>query len=100
MRFTILKYTESGKNSINQSVFKHVEKGHFDGWLDMLSGDDKNQSKSIPAESSHVILTKDKSIKLTNADRIKTAKGIYEVTYVDDPVNLGHHLEIYLKVVS
>lgn len=43
MQFTILKYTESGKNSINQSVFKHVEKGHFDGWLDMLSGDDKTK---------------------------------------------------------
>lgn len=99
MDFIILKYDKTGTNDIGQPVYGHRESVTFSGWLDMLSGDERD-SKAISASSSHVIITPDTTIAITNADRIMANGTVYEVTFVDNPVNIDHHLEIYLKVVS
>ncbi|MGT2768793.1 phage head-tail adapter protein [Streptococcus ictaluri] len=99
MDFTILKYTQTGTNDVGQPIYCHEKSIVFTGWLDMLSGDERDP-KAIPTSSSHVIITPDTTISITNADRIMGNGTIYEITFVDNPVNIDHHLEIYLKVVA
>jgi head-tail adaptor len=36
-------------------------------------------------------------VNLTNKDRLVVDGKAYDIVYVDNPMNLGKHLEIYLK---
>ncbi len=98
--FDILKYDKTTeKNDLGQYIASYIPNGNFRGWLDMLSGDETIDQKAIIANSTHVIVTPDIAVKLSIADHIDYNGQIYEVTFVDNPVNINHHLEIYLKKV-
>lgn len=99
LTFYLLKTIANGENELGQTISRHKQTAVFAGYMDMLNGSESDTNKAIPADSTHVILTKDMTVNCTNADHIKTNGKEYEVTYVDDPVNIGHHLEIYAKAV-
>lgn len=72
----------------------------LEGYLDLVTG--TNQTKYIHnaqiEESTHVLIVPTVKDGITDKMRIVDSKDrAYQVTYVDDPVGLGHHLEIYLK---
>lgn len=95
----ILSPQEGEKNALGQVTYQLVEKGSIKGFLDMLAGNEAERATALSA-SSHIFLTKETKVALSTKDRLRILGKEYEVTYVDDPVNLGHHLEIYLKVAS
>ncbi|HEM3543425.1 TPA: phage head closure protein [Streptococcus suis] len=99
MEVALLKYQESGKNALGQKVYDFVESEKLEGFLDMLTGNEADRATALTS-STHIFLTEQVGVQITTKDRIR-AKGIdYEVSFVDNPVNLDHHLEIYLKVVA
>lgn len=99
--FEILKYDKTTvKNDLGQYIASYTPNGNFKGWLDMLGGDETIDQKAIIVNSTHVIVTPDIAVKLSIADHIDYNGRIYEVTFVDNPVNINHHLEIYLKKVA
>lgn len=98
VELAILSYQKQGKNKLGQVVYDFVEGGKVKGYLDMLSGNETDRATAL-STSTHVFLTKE-IITVTNKDRLRYGSQVYEVTFVDNPVNMGHHLEIYLKVVS
>ena len=99
--FTVLKYDKTGKrNSLGQTIHDFRESGTFDGWIDFLSGEESNSQNAITAESTHVIITFDTSLEISILDRIRFKDKEYEVTYVDNPMELDDHLEIFLKAVG
>lgn len=70
------------------------------GYLDLVSGSNQNQfiHNAQIEESTHVLIVPIYKDGITDKMRIVDSKNrAYSVTYVDDPVNIGHHLEIYLK---
>lgn len=69
------------------------------GYLDMSSGTDKNGAHFAEVEqSTHILIIPDYFEGLTDDMRIVDSKGrAYQITYVDDPVGIGHHLEVYLE---
>lgn len=95
----ILSPQEAEKNALGQVTYQLAEKTLIKGILDMFTGNESERATAL-STSSHVFLTKDTKVAVTNKDRLRILGKEYEVTYVDDPVNLGHHLEIYLKVAS
>ncbi len=72
----------------------------LEGYLDLVTG--TNQTKYIHnaqiEESTHVLIVPTVVDGITDKMRIVDRENrAYSVTYVDDPVNIRHHLEIYLK---
>lgn len=70
------------------------------GYLDLITG--SNQSKHIHnaqlEESTHILIVPEFKDGITDKMRVVDSKNrAYQITYVDDPVGIGHHLEIYLK---
>lgn len=81
-----------------------VSRGTINGWLDMLTGDDDQQVQKAHIEmSTHVLVVRPKDNGRTipfvpKKGELMVFNGgkTFVVTYVDDPVGIGHHLEIFL----
>ena len=99
--FEILREVETGeKDELNQPIVDWETVHTCNGWLDMMTGSDEQQyQNSLIATSSHVFITEDTSFKVESTDRIYNLRtGLtFEITYVDDVMELADHLEIYCK---
>lgn len=85
-------------NGIGGFIETPQELFRIKGYLDLLIGDLKTTNNAFMQESTHVLIanyttgirTKDNWI--TDEDNNR-----YDITLVDDPLQLHRHLEIYLK---
>ena len=73
----------------------------IDGFLDLLSGTDYRGNvvnNAFIKDSTHVLLS-DMDIRLHEGLRIVQASSgqTYQIVFVDDPVGLRRHLELYVK---
>lgn len=68
------------------------------GFLDMLTGSDISaMQNAIVEESSHVLIIPEYVGGIDNTMRVVDDFGrLYDITYVDDPVGMHHHIELYL----
>ena len=88
------------KDELNQPVVDWQTVHECNGWLDLFSGSDEQQyQNSLLATSSHIFITEDTSFVIESTDRLYNPRtGIeYEITFVDDVMELGDHYEIYCK---
>ena len=99
LTFYLLKTIENGENELGQEIFEYKKVAEFIGYMDMLDGNESTDKLAYLADSTHIILTKDMTVNVEIEDKIEVSGKSYEVTYVDNPVNIGHHLEIYVKGV-
>ena len=99
LAFYLFKPTAVGENELGQELFEHKRVAVFTGYMDMLDGNESTDKLAYLADSTHIILTKDMTVNAEIEDKIEVNGKSYEVTYVDNPVNIGHHLEIYVKGV-
>lgn len=98
----ILKIKNQVKNEIGEEVITWVDYKTIHGFIDFMSettGRTNFNSKIV--ESTHVFVCDyvdiDKSvIELAAFHNDKE----YEITYIDDPMNLHYHLEIFLKYIG
>jgi len=99
LTFYVFKPTVAGENELGQEIFEYKKVAEFIGYMDMLAGNESTDKLAYLADSTHIILTKDMTVNAKIEDKIEVNGKSYEVTYVDNPVNIGHHLEIYVKGV-
>ena len=99
LTFYLLKTIANGENELGQEIFEHKKVAEFTGYMDMLDGSESTDKLAYLVDSTHVILTKGMTVNAEIEDKIEVNGKSYEVTYVDNPVNIGHHLEIYVKGV-
>ena len=72
------------------------------GYLDMLSGTDLpagGLNNAYVEESTHVLIIPDIPPEAID-DSMRVVEGtdrFYDITYVDNPVGVDHHLEVYLR---
>ena len=99
LTFYLFKTIANGENELGQEIFEHKKVAEFIGYMDMLDGNESTDKLAYLADSTHIILTKDTTVNAEIEDKIEVNGKSYEVTYVDNPVNIGHHLEIYVKGV-
>lgn len=73
------------------------------GYLDLMSGSNQQHAThnaQIEA-STHILIIPEYQDGLTDKMRITDQNSRkYTITYVDNPVGVNHHLEIYLKFVG
>ena len=99
LTFYLFKTIANGENELGQEIFEYNKVAEFTGYMDMLDGNESTDKLAYLEDSTHIILTKDMTVNIEIEDKIEASGKSYEVTYVDNPVNIGHHLEIYVKGV-
>lgn len=101
--FLILKLEKGQTNQLGEPVAHFKESEKVNGWLDLITGsDEQNYQNSMIPTSSHIFITEDLSVSITTEDKIRdlSTSQEYEITFVDDVMGLGHHMEIYCKKVA
>ena len=98
----ILKFKSQVKNEIGEEVTTWANYKTIHGFIDFMSESTGRASfNSKIVESTHVFICDyvdiDKSI--TELSAFHNNKE-YEITYIDDPMNLHYHLEIFLKYIG
>jgi hypothetical protein len=89
-----------GKNSIGEKTQHGTEYMTLTGWLDMASGDTRFTSfNAAVTESTHIFMCDYKEIGKPEHELIAVdaAGKEYDVSYIDDPMGMHEHLEIYLR---
>lgn len=87
------------KNKIGESVEIYEDFHSFYGWLDFLSGGASTDNyNAMIQESTHVFVCDYFPISLQESECMLVVDGKpYEVTLIDNPMELNEQLEFYLK---
>lgn len=95
----ILQHKTTTQNEIGESVESYETYKKLYGFLDFMSGsaDSVNYNAKLE-ETTHVFVCDYTPIDIEeNECRLVVNNKAYEVTYIDDPMLLHRHLEIFLK---
>lgn len=94
-----------GVDEIGCNILDWETPTSFLGFLDLM-GQTTNRDKfdSKIEESTHIFICDykplDKEIRKASNVRMEIDNELYDVLYIDDPMNLHKHYEIYLKYVG
>lgn len=98
----VLKYETITETPTGEQVKRWVELQTIKGFLDLMSsGKDYATYNKAMSESTHVFVCDYVSISKKATELKATIDGEdYDVQYIDDPMRLHYHLEIFLKKVA
>ncbi len=90
-------------NDLGENVLAWSDKYELNGWLDLSSGNSHYSHKTKTEDSTHVFIS-DYNSTVRNLDitqcRFKLNNRIYEIKFIDDPMELHDHLEITLTLLG
>lgn len=91
-------YDDNGKKIVK---YKQVLKP-INGWLDLMSGDSNYDYKAKIEDSTHIFICDytDLSIVDIEKSRALVDNRVFDIKYIDNPMGLNQHLEIYLKLIG
>ena len=98
-----LKAKETVANDIGENVPNLIDYMAIKGWLDLISQHSERTSLLTEmAESTNVFLCDyvkiDKSIR--DLVLVDSDDKTYDILYIDNPMGMNRHLEIYLKYIG
>lgn len=97
----MLQTSTIDKNASGEHVSTWTDRRQLFGYLDMMTGSTGYMAYNAKIqESTHVFLCDYEQLpKGVDAEtaRMVIAGKVYDVTYIDNPMELGEHLEIFLK---
>lgn len=100
---SVQKYNAGTKDKIGRinPVWENIGQKLY-GWLDLISADDDfDKMKTIVQDSTHVFIMDYEELNLGSKNcRLIIQNRIYEILYIDDPMELHEHIEIYLKYIG
>ena len=103
---TIMIQTQTGvtTNAIGETVPAWADAQQLFGWLDTMGGGTGYAAYNAKIqESTHVFLADYVPLKegiTAEACRAIHDGNVYDVTYIDDPMGMHKHLEIFLKLTG
>jgi hypothetical protein len=98
-----LKERTLTKNEIGENVSTLTDYISLFGWLDFMTHvTERDNVKSKMVEATNIFLCDYVYIEKSERDLVFVDdKGKeYDILYIDDPMNLKYHLEIYLKYLG
>lgn len=91
----------TSKNRIGEDIPSWVDSQPLTGYIDLLAGDSLRQYSSKIQESTHLFIGDYVPVTAKPENSRFVVDGdAYEITLIDDPMNLHQHLEIYLKYLG
>lgn len=91
------------ENELGEHITSYTDLTTIKGWLDLSSGNSTHSHKTKIVESSHVFISDyDKTVRELDPSQCRCLinNRIYELKYIDDPMELHDHLEIFLTLVG
>jgi SPP1 family predicted phage head-tail adaptor len=95
LNLTSQRYTETS-NGMGGSTQTWTEHLSFEGVIDFMSGNEQKQAEQIGVVANHILLVFE-IIDIKENDRIYYNEKMYDVKFVDNPMNMDQHLEILLE---
>lgn len=98
----VLQIKSTSQNVIGESVESYEDYLTIRGFLDFMSGgsDTANYNAKLE-ESTHVFVCDYVQIPFEESEcRLMVNGKPYDITFIDDPMLLHKHLEIFLKYVG
>ena len=89
-------------DDIGEQLEDYVTVLQLNGFLDYLSGEEniRNYDSKL-RESTHVFICDYMELNVAERDsRMLINNRIYEISRIDNPMELNQHLEIYLKYIG
>lgn len=98
----VLSYQETTTSAIGEDVTSWRELQTIRGFLDLMNnGKDFATYNKAMEDSTHIFICDYVSISKEATELKATINGKdYDVTYIDNPMGLNYHLEIFLKRVG
>lgn len=98
----ILKTRKQAKNEIGEEVTTWENYKTINGFIDFMSeSTGRGSFNSKIVESTHVFVCDYVDIDKSVIDLMAYHNNKeYEITYIDDPMGLHYHLEIFLKYIG
>lgn len=84
------------KNGLGKIVNEYNYLQDFEGIIDQLSANEVLANDKLKKESTHVLISFDVLLNVSEQDRIIDGDKRYRVQVVDNPMGLNQHLEIIL----
>ena len=92
--------TASEKNEIGERISTWTEAKKLKGFLDLMSGNANYTSFNTKiAESTNIFICDWQDLSTVDVEKARMLinNSIYDITFIDDPMGLHDHLEIFLK---
>ena len=99
----MIQLKSTNDNDIGEAISTWTDLITIKGWLDLSSGTSTYSHKTKTEESSHVFITDyDKTVRELDISKCRFIANsrVYEVKFIDDPMELHDHLEIFLNLVG
>lgn len=91
----------TAKNEYGEAVARWEDVQTLTGFLDMLGGNANYTWNSKVVESTHVFICDYVPIEVTAENGRMIINGnVYEITYIDNPMELDIQIEIFLKFIG
>lgn len=94
--------TETGENRMGEKEYGWTDVHSILGFLDLMTGDSRytNYNAKIQ-ESTHIFICDYVPLNVNvSSARVSINGEIYDLKYIDDPMELHEHLELYLQKVG
>lgn len=91
------------ENDLGEHIESWTDFITIKGWLDLSSGTSTHSHNTKSEESSHTFISDyNKIIRELNISKCRCIINdrIYQVNFIDDPMEIHDHLEIFLKLVG
>ena len=89
------------KNSLGERVHEWVDEMTLKGFLDLSNGDFNYKYDTKMQDSTHIFICDYTPIDRSTKDKRMLVNGVvYEIKFIDNPMELNEHLEIYLKYLG
>lgn len=99
----IIQVKTTSTNELGENVLTWNDHYTLNGWLDLSSGNSHYSHKTKTEDSTHVFIS-DYDSTVRNLDitqcRLQINSRIYEIKFIDDPMELHDHLEITLSLLG
>lgn len=98
----IIQKKVSSKNECGEGVLSWTDVISLKGFLDLASGGAVYTSyNSKITESTHVFVCDYRELGVNEEEsRMIINNKVYDITYIDNPMKLNYHLEIFLKYIG
>lgn len=92
---------EVQKNEYGEAIKQWVTISQIKGFLDLMSGNASYSFNAKLTESTHVFISDYRTMPVNQENgRLLINNNVYEITYIDNPMELNAQIEIFLKFIG
>lgn len=98
----LVQKRESTKNTYGEGEITWTDVCNLVGFLDLMTGNASYTNfNSKITESTHVFICDYQELGVSEEEtRLIISNKVYDVTLIDNPMELNYHLEIFLKYIG